>query len=51
MSKKISTIEELGEVVHEVYSDLKAFRSETGETFKSIGDHLVSIEGKLEELT
>jgi hypothetical protein len=58
MQKKITTIESLGKFLQaidtrltSVYTNLQTHTRESTESFKSLGDHLVSIEERLEELT
>lgn len=50
MPKKIATIEDLGNLLQKHMEDSSASHRETRENFKSIGDHLISIESRLEEL-
>ena len=50
MDRKITTIEELGELLQSHVSQSDTRHREVTESFKSIGDHLATIEGRLEEL-
>jgi len=57
MAKQPITLDELADIVHAGFKemsafrrDMNAFRRETSETFKSVGDHLVRIENRLEDI-
>jgi hypothetical protein len=50
MMKKITTIEELGEVLQAHVSHSEKRHHEIQENFKSLGGHLTSIEDRLEQL-
>lgn len=50
MAKKITTLEDLGDLVQTIDTRLKTHSYESAESFKSIGDQLVKIEDRLEEI-
>jgi len=50
MVKKITTLEEVGGLLHTHIAENKKLHYEHRENFKSIGAHLVHIEEKLDQL-
>jgi len=48
--KKITTIEELGSILQAHVSTSAERHREIRETFKSIGDHLIAVEDRLERI-
>jgi len=48
--QKITTIEELGELLQGHIEDMGAFCAETAKTFSSIGGQLVRVEDRLERI-
>jgi hypothetical protein len=55
MSDKVTTVEKLADAVSEgfkdVHREITRHRNENMENFKSLGDHLITIEDRLEKLS
>jgi len=50
MVKKVTTIEELGDLLHGHMNESRIRHNENRESFNSVGEHLVSIEKRLDNL-